>query len=164
METEVTVSGTMEVDVNDLFGYMESDIQDCVDSMIRNQDVSDQVTEEAEELLSQYLNGASCSLAEKFTKAVGEAMSRLHADDTAATPGDEMETVIRSVVKQVLDEKDSVGTFEPEFKDTVLGEIRKMIREEIRALLYMGQSRLDVQAKYKRVDGYPWHAGGSDGQ
>ena len=153
METEVTVSGTMEVDVNDLFGYLESDIQDCVDSMIRNQDVSDQVTEEAEELLRQYLNGASCSLAEKFTKAVGEAMSRLHADDTAATPGDEMETVIRSVVKQVLDEKESVGTFEPEFKDTVLEEIRRMIREEIRLLLYMGHNRLGVQAKYKRIDG-----------
>ena len=156
METEVTVSGTMEVDVNDLFGYLESDIQDCVDSMIRNQDVSDQVTEEAEELLRQYLNGASCSLAEKFTKAVGEAMSRLHADDTAATPGEQMEVVIRSVVKQVMDEEDAErgdSLLESRFKDAVLGEIRTMIREEIRALLYMGTSRLDVQAKYKRIDG-----------
>ena len=153
METEVTVSGTMEVDVNDLFGYMESDIQDCVDSMLRNHDTSEHVAGEAEDLLRQYLNGASCSLAEKFTKAVGEAMSRLHADDTAATPGEQMEVVIRSVVKQVLDEKESDGVFEPEFKDTVLEEIRRMIREEIRLLLYMGHNRLAVQAKYKRVDG-----------
>jgi len=153
METEVTLNGTMEVDVNGLFDYMESDIQDCVASMLRNQDVSDQVTEEAVDLLRQYIQGGSCNLADKFTEAVGEAMSRLHADDTAATPGDEMETVIRSVVKQVLDEKESDGMFEPEFKDTVLEEIRRMIREEIRLLLYMGHNRLEVQAKYKRVDG-----------
>ena len=57
------------------------------------------------------------------------------------------------MVKQVLDEKESVGTFEPEFKDTVLEEIRRMIREEIRLLLYMGHNRLGVQAKYKRIDG-----------
>ena len=135
MDTEVSLEGTLKVDADDLFGYMESDIQDCVESMLRDHDTSEHVAGEAEDLLRQYLNGASCSLAEKFTKAVGEAMSRLHADDTAATPGDEMETVIRTVVRQ-----------------------------ELRALLYMGQSRLDVQAKYKRVDGYPWHAGGSDGQ
>ena len=153
MDTEVSLEGTLKVDVDDLFSYMESDIQDCVDSMLRDHDTSEHVAGEAEDLLRQYLNGASCSLAEKFTKAVGEAMSRLHADDTAATPGDEMEVVIRSVVEQVLDEKESDGVFEPEFKDTVLGEIRKMIREEIRALLYMGTNRLDVQAKYKRVDG-----------
>jgi len=153
MDTEVSLEGTLKVDTDDLFSYMESDIQDCVESMLRDHDTSEHVAGEAEELLRQYLNGASCSLAEKFTKAVGEAMSRLHADDTAATPGDEMETVIRSVVKQVLDEKDSDGVFEPEFKDTVLEEIRRMIREEIRALLYMGTSRLDVQAKYKRIDG-----------
>ena len=153
MDTEVSLEGTLKVDTDDLFSYMESDIQDCVESMLRDHDTSEHVAGEAEDLLRQYLNGASCSLAEKFTKAVGEAMSRLHADDTAATPGDEMETVIRSVVKQVLDEKDSDGVFEPEFKDAVLGEIRTMIREEIRALLYMGTSRLDVQAKYKRIDG-----------
>ena len=153
MDTEVSLEGTLKVDTDDLFSYMESDIQDCVESMLRDHDTSEHVAGEAEELLRQYLNGASCSLAEKFTKAVGEAMSRLHADDTAATPGDEMETVIRSVVKQVLDEKDSDGVFEPEFKDTVLEAIRTMIREEIRALLYMGTSRLDVQAKYKRIDG-----------
>ena len=153
MDTEVSLEGTLKVDTDDLFSYMESDIQDCVESMLRDHDTSEHVAGEAEELLRQYLNGASCSLAEKFTKAVGEAMSRLHADDTAATPGDEMETVIRSVVKQVLDEKDSDGVFEPEFKDTVLEEIRRMIREEIRLLLYMGHNRLGVQAKYKRIDG-----------
>ena len=51
METEVTVSGTMEVDVNDLFGYMESDIQDCVESMLRDHDTSEHVAGEAEDLL-----------------------------------------------------------------------------------------------------------------
>ena len=30
--------------------------------------------------------------------------------------------------------------------------VRKIVREELRAILYMGVSRLDVQAKYKRVD------------
>ena len=30
--------------------------------------------------------------------------------------------------------------------------VRKIVREELRAILNMGVSRLDVQAKYKRVD------------
>ena len=122
MDTEVSLEGTLKVDVDDLFSYMESDIQDCVESMLRDHDTSEHVAGEAEDLLRQYLNGASCSLAEKFTKAVGEAMSRLHADDTAATPGDEMEVVIRSVVKQVMDEEDAErgdSLLESRFKDAV---------------------------------------------
>ena len=31
-------------------------------------------------------------------------------------------------------------------------EIRVIVREELRAILNMGINRLDVQAKYKRVD------------
>jgi len=67
-------------------------------------------------------------------------------DATVEIDDGDLEFAIEEVVDGLLDSKleDKLGDRD----DPDEARLRTLIREEIRALLYMGTSRLDVQLKY----------------
>ena len=120
---------TIEIDLHDLKNEMNLTdlIEEGCRDYIDNVDFSEYVDIESKalDLLDQY-DGMNhpCGLGQSFEKAVWWAMRRQHnADDEQ--------------MKKDLDTEDG---------------IRRIVREELRAILNMGVSRLDVQSKYKRID------------
>ena len=127
---------TIEIDLHDLKNEMNLTdlIEDGCRDYIDNTDFSDHINieERAQDLLDQY-NGMSdpCSLGQSFEKAVWWAMSR--SDKDTPTPSEEGVT---------LHEK---------YQE----EIKRLVREEVRTILNMTVGRLEVQAKYRKVDDDP---------
>ena len=127
---------TIEIDLHDLKNEMNLTdlIEDGCRDYIDNVDLSEYVDVEskAQDLLHQY-DGMDnpCHLGQSFEKAVWWAMSR--SDKGTPTPSEEGVT---------LHEK---------YQE----EIKRLVREEVRTILNMTVGRLEVQAKYRKVDDDP---------
>ena len=127
---------TIEIDLHDLKNEM--DLADLIEEGCRdyidNIDFDERVNIEnkALDLLDQYDGMTNpCHLGIAFEKAVWWAMSR--SDKDTPTPSEEGVT---------LHEK---------YQE----EIKRLVREEVRTILNMTVGRLEVQAKYSKVDDDP---------
>ena len=139
MEISGSIDGgtiDLDIDVHDVRKALDLDdyIADGCSDYINNTDLSEHINIEstARELLDQYEGMSNpCDLGESFEKAVWWAMSRSNRD--TPTPSEEGVT---------LHEK---------YQE----EIKRLVRQEVRAILNMTVGRLEVQAKYRKVDDDP---------
>ncbi len=114
----------------DLDDYIEEGCREYMESFDFSSHID--VSDEAQNLLDQYDGmNSPCSLGQSFEKAVWWAMSR--SDKDTPTPSEEGVT---------LHEK---------YQE----EIKRLVREEVRTILNMTVGRLEVQAKYRKVDDDP---------
>ena len=139
MEISGSIDGgtiDLDIDVDDVRRELDLDdyIADGCRDAVNDIDFSDYISIEGDidELLSQYdgMNNP-CGLGKSFEKAVWWAMSR--SDKDTPTPSEEGVT---------LHEK---------YQE----DIKRLVREEVRTILNMTVGRLEVQAKYRKVDDDP---------
>jgi len=106
---DITITGDaeMELDYNDIYDEIESNIEYKVERMIENAETYVDIAAEADNLLSEYIRIEDpCGLGQLFERAVQKACARMEI--TPEVDLDEIRVVVhnevRSAMKSVLSE------------------------------------------------------------